>query len=299
MARHPETTESAIRSIIAYMKSTGHYSQETIRTYYWHMRTTMRLINTNFDENATPRTVTREQIVGLLDLLRQSGYMPTTQRIYLFALRTLCEYCGNRVFDSMRIAYQTDMRPNADWLSLHDAETVLDTQMDARERIIIWLGLCHGLRRVEIVRMRTGDIDGDCITVRGKGQGSAKLRVIRTHPQFKAVLKEWLAERKSLVSGAENHTDALIIYRKGKYVHEYTASGIAQIVIAVSRRADIPFSSHTLRRTFGREMYHCGVAIPTIQAIYGHKSIDQTIRYLGINLDDMASAMSRFNLGQR
>ena len=299
MARHPESTESAIRSIISYMRSTGHYSQETLRTYSQHMKTTMRLINTNFDENATPRTVTKEQIVGLLDLLRQSGYMPATQRIYLFALRTLCEYCGNRVFDSMRIAYQTDMRPNADWLSLHDAEAVLDTYMDARERIIIWLGLCHGLRRIEIVRMRIGDIDGDCITVRGKGHGNAKLRVIRTHPQFKSVLKDWLAERRLIMSGAENRTDALIIHRRGKFVYEYTAPGIAHIVLAVSRRANIPFSSHTLRRTFGREMYHCGVDIPTIQAIYGHKSIDQTIRYLGINLDDMASAMSRFNLGKR
>ena len=56
------------------------------------------------------------------------------------------------------------------------------------------------------------------------------------------------------------------------------------------------FFNHTLRRTFGRTMYRSGVEVATISKMMGHESIDQTLKYIGVGLDDMSSAIQAFAL---
>ncbi len=58
----------------------------------------------------------------------------------------------------------------------------------------------------------------------------------------------------------------------------------------------VKFSNHTLRRTFGRTMYRSSVEVATISKMMGHESIDQTLKYIGVDLDDMCSAMKAFAL---
>ena len=67
-------------------------------------------------------------------------------------------------------------------------------------------------------------------------------------------------------------------------------------VKSISDRMGVTFSAHTLRRTFGREMYHSGVRIETIAKIMGHSSTEMTLRYIGVNLDDQTVAMNQFIL---
>jgi len=40
-------------------------------------------------------------------------------------------------------------------------------------------------------------------------------------------------------------------------------------------------------------LWAAGVDLPTIAAILGHSNIEVTIKYLGIRMDDMESAMAR------
>lgn len=61
----------------------------------------------------------------------------------------------------------------------------------------------------------------------------------------------------------------------------------------VRDRAGFEFSNHTLRRTFGRRLYRAKIPIETISKLYGHDDTQTTIRYLGINLDDMGSALAK------
>ncbi len=52
------------------------------------------------------------------------------------------------------------------------------------------------------------------------------------------------------------------------------------------------FSNHTLRRTFGRNLYHAGTLIERISKLYGHEDIQTTLRYIGVNLDDIAAPLA-------
>jgi site-specific recombinase XerD len=50
-----------------------------------------------------------------------------------------------------------------------------------------------------------------------------------------------------------------------------------------------------LRRSFGRITYHAGVPLPTIQRIYGHASLDQTLHYVGVGQEEMTAGFAAFD----
>lgn len=49
--------------------------------------------------------------------------------------------------------------------------------------------------------------------------------------------------------------------------------------------------AHQLRHAFATRMHRKGVPVRTIQALLGHKSLETTMRYLGIDPDDAAAAV--------
>ena len=92
--------------------------------------------------------------------------------------------------------------------------------------------------------------------------------------------------------------DTLLIWGRGKALHEYCdkATGIDEIMKDLSAQVGIKFSHHTLRRTFGRTMFRSGVNVATIAKMMGHESTEMTLRYIGVDLDDMNNAMRSFVL---
>ena len=252
-----------------------------------------------FQEGVIPRNVTADTVKRTLEYLREN-YTVSTQRTYFYYLKELMKASDNRAYEDIRVVYPTDIRPNVDWLSLDDAIHLLKADLPSLEKMIVVLGLCHGLRRGEITHLRTSDIHEKekFITVLGKGSGGGKLRSVHFHPIFHTVFKDWMDTRSRLAQQSREDVsdNALLVYKKGVRLKRYTQQSIAEIVRRLSERLGIKFSCHTLRRTFGREMYHSGVKIETIAKIMGHSSTEMTLRYIGINLDDQAIAMNQFIL---
>jgi hypothetical protein len=56
------------------------------------------------------------------------------------------------------------------------------------------------------------------------------------------------------------------------------------------------FTDHTLRRTGGRILWSAGAPIETICDLIWHVDTSETIRYLGIKLDDKWKAMRKASL---
>lgn len=51
------------------------------------------------------------------------------------------------------------------------------------------------------------------------------------------------------------------------------------------------FANHTLRRIFGRRLFHAEVPVETISKFLDHESTTKTLKYIGMNLDDMDAGM--------
>ena len=120
------------------------------------------------------------------------------------------------------------------------------------------------------------------------------------HPDFIRSYNRWMKDRDEMLRQTEGpQPDNLLVYLRAGKLHKYEeikGRAINDRIQQLSERLGTDFSSHTLRRTFGRELYRSGVDIVVIATIYGHASTTQTIKYLGLDLDDMNDAMSRFKL---
>jgi len=171
-------------------------------------------------------------------------------------------------------------RQRVDWLTPTETEAILATPMTVREAVLIRGGLLQGMRRIELVRMTVADVtkalETRTLVIRGKG---GKARSVPIHPGFADALRAYF-DAKDRGPG-----DKLLD------VGEARAYGI---VVEFSLRFGRRFSTHTLRRSFGRNLWLRGIPIETISELMGHKSTDMTRLYLGLNITDMRKAISEY-----
>jgi len=287
--------------LIAFLISHGEYTERTIIHYREQAKLILKVMD-KVTPGKTPEDLGVDDLKGVMEYLR-ARYTVSTQKNYIIALRRMCEINGNPVFQQYRIRFQSDTRPTVDWLSYEDAKRLLEMWKMPMDEIIVSLELLHGLRRIEVLRLRIQDIhfEESCIDVRGKGHVGGKLRRIPMHPEFQASYERWMKERAEIAHGTSNcrSEDHLLVFERGGKLHKYeefSGRGVSIRIRELSGRLGTHFSNHTLRRTFGRELYRSGVTVAVISALLGHKSTEQTIRYLGLELDDMTKAMEKFRL---
>lgn len=261
-----------------------------------------------------PATINRPAIHSLLALMESRNLAASTRRDYLRSLKKWLEFCKNDTFAHLKYALPQDVRPNVDWLDDSQVDRLL-TWLDAHgtpiERATTHLMLTMGLRRIEVIRLRISDINWQeaYLDVRGKGRGGAKLRRVPFSPRAADILQIWLQCRNGKIYNARRNAelagedpDALqipeevFVWFKGSKVSAYDQDGWGldkMTVRRISAAVGFPIRNHTLRRTFGRTLWRGGVQIEIIAQILGHESTEQTLKYLGISLDDMRGAMSR------
>ena len=293
MARRYATTDSAISALIADMEASGLYTVKSVA----HVREHTALIVPYLDKSLYD--ITPEDVRAIHARMVDKGLAISTQKSYIQALRTLLRFVRNPSYDT-RIIYQADTRPRVDWLTLDEATTALNAPLSAIQHLVIVLGVCMGLRRVEMVRLRMCDIDvnNQYVNVTGKGRAGGKLRIVPFHARFMPALTGWLKDRAQIIARSRTAPDNVLIWfdRQHHTAEAYNAvkgSGIDGLVRRASQTVGVHFSAHTLRRTFGRLLWLAGVPVVTISKIMGHSSTEQTLTYIGANLDDMAQALDK------
>ncbi|MEI6795616.1 MAG: site-specific integrase [Methanomassiliicoccales archaeon] len=243
----------------------------------------------------SPKKIGEEEI----DYLRNELYAhlePVVGRRQLAIIGTYLKWHGNIIVEHMKIAWPQDMRIHADWLRPMDAVNLLD-HAKGMERIIVHLELCLGLRRVEVLRLKMQDLRLGHLDVLGKGTCGGKPRSVPMHRDTMAELAYYMQLRNMQIAEAQARDPnvtipvSLLIYRKGSRLLPYHKNSIDNRLGELSERIGLKFGNHTLRRTFGRIAYYSGAKVATISAIMGHESEAQTMRYLGIEMDQMAEAM--------
>mgnify|MGYP000887685724 CR=1 FL=1 len=180
--------------------------------------------------------------------------------------------------------------------------TPLLTARPGLERMIVHCELDLGMRRCEVERLKVSDFQSGRprqIFIHGKGRNGGKYRSISWHPQTEHILNEFLEFRGREIEKAREKDPMvkipgdLLLYERGGKLQAYKKTAIDNILEDISARVGFKFSNHDLRRTCGRMMYRGGVKIEEIARIFGHSDTRTTMRYLGLDMEDMSSAMGR------
>ncbi|HEY5256369.1 MAG TPA: site-specific integrase [Acidobacteriaceae bacterium] len=169
-------------------------------------------------------------------------------------------------------------------MTIAQSRTLLGKPSDSlrgkRDRAILALLIGCGLRRAELVGLRTGDFqvrEDHCVIADLVGKGK-HIRTVPVPLWAKRSVDDW--------TGAAAITDGAIFRRVSRldkiWGDGITPKAIWHVVKAAAKRADIQnLAPHDLRRTCARLCHLAGGELEQIQFLLGHASVQTTERYLG------------------
>ena len=238
---------------------------------------------------STPSKISHDEIRALLTEHWTDSPKYNYNRHSLF-FRFLTFY-KNTIVEEYPSPKRGNKRIHVDWLSDEEAIAMYNACINPIEKWVIHAELRLLLRRFDMLNIRVEDVKQRHINVLGKGD---KWRIVPFVSDTEQVLHDLAVLRKEQIRGIDNVPDKLLVYRKYKNkpkVSDYKETATDNIVKRVARRAGIlrPISNHTLRRTGARMWYRSGVLIATLSLVLGHSDEKTTIRYLGLEYDDVQS----------
>jgi len=206
-------------------------------------------------------------------------YAPSTASVSMAMLAGILTSVGNGTMAQMRQRKRLKMpEPDRGEVRWHTSETMDRLLLTAEGNLglVLRLGFFLGLRVGEMVTLRASDILPDTLRVRGKGQRT------RTLPLEGET-------RKVILYYSSRATGTHLLTHRGR---AYTTRGIRKMVRKHGKRNGVLLSPHDMRRTFGRELWKRGARIETISKLMGHRRLETTIKYLGLDLEDMREAIA-------
>lgn len=231
-----------------------------------------------------------------IDAARQGKSELTAQDIaFAYSLRDKAT-AGNNDAKQARKPRNKVSHPAADaldWSEAMDLIKKLYADGYDRDALLVGSGCFLGLRISDILTLKWNDLLSDTLVKREKKTGKA--RSLKINPNLSALTKKIIEDR-----GVED-TDTLIF---GSFVNggekPITRQRADQILKEAKERYGIKsakvFSTHTLRKTFGRRvwMQECAKgrgeqALLLLCDVFGHSSVAITKRYLGIRKEEILS----------
>lgn len=166
-------------------------------------------------------------------------------------------------------------------LSVDELKQVLEACKTIRDKAVVLLLADTGVRRLEACTLNWGDIDiasGLVRIYRGKG---GKDRSVVIGVTTRRVL---LAYRRTVKHDGNDPLLQTIRHTR------LTPMGLRSVLQRISKRTQIHFTPHALRRTFATLSLRAGMNLLELQALLGHSSLDMTKRYVDMLEDDLLAA---------
>ena len=162
-----------------------------------------------------------------------------------------------------------------------------------RNRLIFAFGINTGLRVSDILGLNVEDVkDKNYVEIREKKTGKYKRFPLNT--KLKALIKEYLSvERCKKYSLSE--TEPLFIGKKHcrldrSQVYRFLNDACKQLGILAN------VGTHTMRKSFGYHFYKKYNDVALLQKILNHSSPAITLRYIGVDQDEIDLSYNNFEL---
>ena len=158
-----------------------------------------------------------------------------------------------------------------------DADALIGAMRTDRDRAMVLAMLFGGLRRMEVLGLRMGDVQAGSrrlFIAEGKG---GRQRIVPISPRFFTALGAYL-DRERPATETEHVFVVLKGARRGRPL---SAAGLDEILDGARVRAGLEHATcHELRHTCFTRLREAGMALEAIQAQAGHASIETTRIYL-------------------
>lgn len=158
-----------------------------------------------------------------------------------------------------------------------------------RDKMMIELFYGTGMRRTELINLKEADVDSYNGQIKVLGKGN-KERIIPIHPDLRATIKNFMAEKKRLVESQEGQY--LIVNLNGKKLPPAVVYSVVKkylnLVTTVNKK-----SPHVLRHTFATHLMNNGADINAVKELLGHSSLAATQVYTHNTIDKLKEIYRR------
>lgn len=233
-----------------------------------------------------------EDVSNFIMSLQKSGYKSTSINRVISTLRSFYKYLEKeKIITSnpfnLVSNLKTDKRlPNYfkynEYLEM--INTLSDSPLDIRNRLILELLLATGMRVSELssVKMDAIDFNNNEIKVHGKG---GKERIVYYGSYAKDALDNYLHNSRNILLNGKN-CEFLLVNNNG---NPLTSRGIRLIIENIVKKASISskVTPHTFRHTFATMLLNEGCNIKSVQELLGHASLGTTGIYTHLTNEEV------------
>lgn len=233
-----------------------------------------------------------EDVSNFIMSLQKSGYKSTSINRAISTLRSFYTYLEKeKIITSnpfnLVSNLKTDKRlPNYfkynEYLEM--INTLSDSPLDIRNRLILELLLATGMRVSELSRVKMDAIDfnNNEIKVHGKG---GKERIVYYGSYAKDALDNYLHNSRNILLNGKN-CEFLLVNNNG---NPLTSRGIRLIIENIVKKASISskVTPHTFRHTFATLLLNEGCNIKSVQELLGHASLGTTGIYTHLTNEEV------------
>lgn len=177
------------------------------------------------------------------------------------------------------------VEPIRDKLQIKAVEDYL-AQKNKRNRLLFALGTNSGLRVSDILNLNIADVKNKT-HIEIKEQKTGKYKKFPINSKLKALIKDFIQDRQDIeplfLSQKRARLDRSQVYRMLN--NACKAVGV-----------DVNIGTHSMRKSFGYHHYKQFKDVAMLQMIFNHSSPNITLRYIGIDQDEIDNSYRQFEL---
>ncbi|MBN9236559.1 MULTISPECIES: tyrosine-type recombinase/integrase [Phyllobacteriaceae] len=161
----------------------------------------------------------------------------------------------------------------------------LDSEGRMRDRALFDLAIDSKLRGCDLVKMKIGSlVSGPAIRARSMviQQKTGRPVQFEITADTRASLLAWLERRGGTI---DDYAFPSRVDRDGHLSTRQYARLVDEWITAIGLRPE-EYGTHSLRRTKAALIYKATGNLRAIQILLGHTKIENTVRYLGVDIDD-------------
>ena len=272
------------KKFIEYLQYEKRYSANTLRSYENDINSFYLFLEqkgSNPDIRKADHKAIREWIISLLeqDITPRSvnRKISSLKSFYRFLVKQ--EFIQTNPMDKVTAPRQSKRLPEfireEEMDKLFETDIFPDSFTGLRDQVIILLLYTCGLRRAELVGLKTEDYRADSLQIKVMGKRN-KERMIPLLPEVAQKLDQYLALRETMKGSADS--SGLFITEKGKPIYDKFVYRVVKhyitLVSKIKKR-----SPHVIRHSFATHMLNRGADLNAIKELLGHANLAATEVY--------------------
>ena len=266
-------------------------SELTLKSYKSNVHILIPVIGRLYGNNARLEDITDEDFYRIKDMLEGSE---ATVRLRLMVLKDWIRFdTGRNPFEGVRPLWNHH-EPDRIFIDKSQFEIVYSQAQSDSERLIMMLGAQMGLRLKEIISIRLSDIDGEWLTIRGKGHNGGKLVRKQIPENLQQMIRIYILNEREEAS--RHDTDLLLLAAPGTHCAGRPVSRrmVTTFYQRISESSGIKVTSHVMRRLYCTLLAdEAGLRsdLDTLRRMMRHERIETTMScYLNANESKVAEA---------